>query len=53
MENPKIEIDWNSMPECVKNDFFGTVLECTKRLFEDPEEVKRFEEWKRSISQRP
>lgn len=41
----KIEIDYNSIPEFVGRDIGRTFLELAEKFYEDPENVKAFEEW--------
>lgn len=45
MEMKKIEIDYSSIPEFVGRDIGRTFLELVEKFYEDPENVKEFEEW--------
>ena len=43
----KIKINFDQMPNIEKRILFGRFLERIKLFYEDPENVRRFEEWQR------
>lgn len=42
----KIEIDYDSIPEIVWRDIGRTFLDLVEKFYEDPDNMKAFEEWR-------
>lgn len=48
MENNKPKIDVSKIPEWQMNQLCRTLLDACKRYYSDPENMRKYEEWKAS-----
>lgn len=48
MNNQPPKIDVSQIPEWQKNQLCRTLLDACKRYYSDPENVRKYEEWKAS-----
>lgn len=42
-----IQIDLNLMPKWAQDSFYGFLVERLKEFYKDPENMRKFEEWKK------